>query len=162
MIIYLAGPRFSLAERSFNQEFARILERSYIPLEAILPQNSSAPESAERMPRAAQDAINHSDAIVAILDGANTDSDTRVEMDYAKHRGKLVIGVRTDLHAGDDRVLNLVVSGTCTVLIARKSTAMTLDDLAEEVADVLAKHERPNAPGYVPFPHVECLNREIA
>ena len=39
MIIYLAGSQFSLAERRFSQEFARILERCYMPLEVILPQD---------------------------------------------------------------------------------------------------------------------------
>ncbi len=46
MIIYLAGPRFSLAERRLNEEFARILERCYMPLEVILPQNGHAENGA--------------------------------------------------------------------------------------------------------------------
>lgn len=167
MIIYLAGARFSLAQRRFNEEFARILERCYMPLEIILPQdpraeNGASRDSAEPMYRATQDAINHSHAVVAILDGIDTGSRTYLEMDYAKANGKLVIGVRTDLRTGEDRSLNLMVSDLCAALIARKSAAMTLDDFAEEVADVLAKHERPNATCYVPFQHVEWLNREIA
>ena len=48
----------------------------------------------------ALDAINHCDAVVAILDGADVDSGTCIEMGYAKAKGKLVVGVRTDFRAG--------------------------------------------------------------
>ena len=60
------------------------------------------------------DAINRCDAVVAILDGADADSGTCVEMTYAKGKGKLVIGVRTDFRRGEDRGLNLMVSAICT------------------------------------------------
>ena len=72
-----------------------------MPLEVILPQDGRAeigtmPDSAEGMYRVTLDAINHSDAVVAVLDGADTDAGTCIELGYAKGRGKLVIGVRTD------------------------------------------------------------------
>ncbi|MEI8374472.1 MAG: nucleoside 2-deoxyribosyltransferase [Planctomycetota bacterium] len=143
MIIYLAGPLFSLAERRFNEEFAKALERSYFPSMVILPQDHAAKinEAAgfsERMYCFALDAINHSEAIVAILDGADTDSGTCIEMGYAKAKGKLVIGVRTDFRSGEDRGLNLMVSNICSHLIILHSTSTTLEELAEEVARVLA------------------------
>lgn len=101
MIIYLAGPLFSLAERRFNEEFAKALEQSLLPSMVILPQDHAAKidETAgfsERMYSFALDAINHSDAVVAILDGTDADSGTCIEIGYAKAKGKLVVGVRTD------------------------------------------------------------------
>jgi len=143
MIIYLAGPLFSLAERRFNEEFAKALERSFFPSMVILPQDHATkidetPGFAERMYCFALDAINHCDAIVAILDGADTDSGTCIEMGYAKAKGKCVIGVRTDFRSGEDRGLNLMVSNICSHLLILHSTSTTLEEMAEEVACVLA------------------------
>ena len=111
MIIYLAGPLFSLAERRFNEEFAKALERSFVPSMVILPQDHGAKIDvsvgfAERMYCFALDAINHSDAVVAILDGADSDSGACIEIGYAKAKGKLIVGVRTDFRAGEDRGLS--------------------------------------------------------
>ena len=124
MIIYLAGPLFSLAERRFNEEFAKALEQSLLPSMVILPQDHAAKIGeaagfAERMYCFALDAINHSDAVVAILDGADSDSGTCIEIGYAKAKGKLVIGVRTDFRSGEDRGLNLMVSNICSHLVVR-------------------------------------------
>jgi hypothetical protein len=67
------------------------------------------------------------------------------QVGYAKARGKLVVGVRTDFRAGEDRGLNLMVSNICSHLIASPSTSVTLEDLAEEVAGVLAESKPANA-----------------
>ena len=143
MIIYLAGPLFSLADRRFNEEFAKALEQSFLPSMVILPQDHGAKFGeaegfAERMYSFALDAINHSDAVVAILDGADSDSGTCIEIGYAKARGKPVIGVRTDFRSGEDRGLNLMVSNICSHLVLRRSTSVTLEELAEEVSGALA------------------------
>ena len=139
MIIYLAGPLFSLAERRFNEEFAKTLERSFLPSMVILPEDHAAKIDeadgfSDRMYTFALDAINHSDAVVAILDGTDADSGTCIEIGYAKAKSKFVIGVRTDFRSGEDRGLNLMVSNICTHLVVRPSTSVNLDELAEEVA----------------------------
>ena len=92
------------------------------------------------------DAINHSDAVVAILDGADSDSGTCIEIGYAKAKGKLIVGVRTDFRAGEDRGLNLMVSNICSHLITRSCTSISLEELAEEVAAVLAGGKSAVAP----------------
>ena len=147
MIIYLAGPLFSMAERRFNAEFAKALEVSIVPSMVILPQDHAAKigEStgfAERMYTFALDAINHSDVVVAILDGADSDSGTCIEIGYAKAKGKLIVGVRTDFRAGEDRGLNLMVSNICSRLVIRNSTATGLEELADDVAGVLVNDEK--------------------
>jgi nucleoside 2-deoxyribosyltransferase len=143
MIIYLAGPLFSLAERRFNEEFAKALEQSFLPSMVILPQDHAAKigEAAgfsERMYTFALDAINHSDVVVAILDGADSDSGTCIEIGYAKAKGKKVVGVRTDFRSGEDRGVNLMVANICTHLVIRRSTTISLEELAEEVANTLS------------------------
>ena len=147
MIIYLAGPLFSLAERRFNEEFAKALEQSFLPSMVILPQDHAAKigEAAgfsERMYCFALDAINHSDAVVAILDGADTDSGTCIEIGYAKAKGKLIIGVRTDFRSGEDRGLNLMVSNICSHLVIRPSTSICSGGIGEEVAHAAGRHQR--------------------
>ena len=154
MNVYLTGPQFGLAERRFIEDFAKILEHCYMPLQVILAQDRGAescttPDHAECLCCVALDAIDRSDTLVAMLDGADADSGTCIEMGYAKGKGKFVIGVRTDFRAGEDRGLNLMVSNICTALIVRKGKATVLPELAEEVADVLARHERPVAPDNV-------------
>jgi nucleoside 2-deoxyribosyltransferase len=144
MIIYLAGPLFSLAERRFNVEFAKALEVSLVPSMVILPQDHAAklgetPGFAERMYSFALDAINHSDVVVAILDGADSDSGTCIEIGYAKAKGKLIIGVRTDFRSGEDRGLNIMVSNICSHLLIRSSATIGLDELADEVAGLLVR-----------------------
>ena len=146
MIIYLAGPLFSLAQRRFNEEFAKALEQSLIPSMVILPQEHAAKLDeaagfAERMYRFALDAINHSDVVVAILDGSDADSGTCIELGYAKAKGKLIVGVRTDFRTGEDRGLNLMVSNICSHLVVRPSTSFTLEEVADEVANALAGGE---------------------
>ena len=108
----------------------------------ILPQDHGAKIAgeagfAERMYSFSLDAINHSDVVVAILDGADTDSGTCIEIGYAKAKGKLVIGVRTDFRSGEDRGLNLMVSNICSHLVVAPSTSVGLEELADEVARVL-------------------------
>ena len=122
-------------------------------------ENYVTPEFAQHTYRFAVDAIDRSDAIVAILNGVSTDSGACIEMGYAKGKGKLVFGVRTDFRGGEDRGQNVMVSGTCTALIVRNRAAMTLEDLAEEVADVFAKYERSTAPACIPFQPIEVLER---
>lgn len=152
MIIYLAGPLFSLAERRFNEEFAKALEQSFLPSMVILPQDHAAKiveaaGFAERMYFFSLDSINHCDAVVAILDGADSDSGTCIELGYAKAKGKVIVGIRTDFRSGEDQGLNLMVSNICSHLIVRNSTSITLDELAEEVARVLAGHKAADPAG---------------
>jgi nucleoside 2-deoxyribosyltransferase len=69
-------------------------------------------------------AIDHCDALVAVLDGADVDSGTAAEIGYAFARGKPIIGYRGDVRLSADNegaVVNLQVeyfiheSGGCIV-----------------------------------------------
>ena len=148
MIIYLAGPKFSLAERTFYAAFAQLLERHLCSSDLVLQQNQAAsPEavgSAERpvdflrrICKESMDHIHQCDAVVALLDGDDADAGTCVELGYAKGKGKLIVGVRTDCRQCEDRGLNLMVSNICSHLVIKPSSFVTIDELAEEVVSYL-------------------------
>lgn len=122
MIIYLAGPLFSIAEQEFNTRLAMELSNICPNLQIILPQERAKSLFLQENGLALvfQDClemIDQSDVIVAILDGADADSGTCVELGYAYASKKNIVGIRTDPRASEDRGLNLMVSYICSTLI---------------------------------------------
>jgi nucleoside 2-deoxyribosyltransferase len=143
MRVYLAGPLFSLAERSFNETLALKLEQAFPSLQVILPQRHAAeigqqPNFCQHMFAFSLDAIDAADAVVALLDGADADSGTCVEIGYARGKGKRVIGVRTDFRASEDRGLNLMAANVCSLLLLESSATATIDGLVREIVAALA------------------------
>jgi nucleoside 2-deoxyribosyltransferase len=146
MMIYLAGPVFTLAERRFNEELAGEMERLCPSLQVFLPQRydtefQDSPDRSERMFACLIGALDSCDVVVAILDGPDADSGTSFEVGYARGRGKRVVGVRTDLRGGKDRRLNLMLSNACSDLVTEPSTTATPGRLAENIVTVLAAGE---------------------
>jgi nucleoside 2-deoxyribosyltransferase len=120
--IYLAGPLFGLAEQEFNQRLTEALVGERSGLVVILPQDRAKDllpkeNGVELVFRDCLDTIDRSDAVLAILDGADADSGTCIELGYAYARGKPIVGVRTDFRASEDRGLNLMVSHICAHLL---------------------------------------------
>jgi nucleoside 2-deoxyribosyltransferase len=120
--IYLAGPLFTLAERQFNERLAESLTRAMPGVEVILPQERSKlflgkPDGLHLIFKDCLEMVDACEVVLAILDGADADSGTCVELGYAWARGKPVIGVRTDFRSSEDRGLNLMVSHVCQVLL---------------------------------------------
>ena len=148
-MLYLAGPVFTLAERQFNEELAGEMERLCPFLQVFLPQRydkefQDAPDFSRKMFACLMGALDNCDVVVAILDGPDADSGTSFEMGYARGRGKRVIGVRTDFRDGEDQGVNLMLSNSCSDLIAEPSTTTTLGRLAERIVKVLAAGESLN------------------
>ena len=54
------------------------------------------------------EAIDRCDAVVAILDGPDSDSGTCVEIGYARALGKPIIGIRTDFRDGEVHGINVM------------------------------------------------------
>jgi nucleoside 2-deoxyribosyltransferase len=134
--VYLAGPLFSFAEREFNQQLADTLERLRPAFEFILPQKRAKlllkqERGLELVFCDCLDMVLRSDVIVAILDGADTDSGTCVELGYAYAHHKPILGVRTDFRGSEDRGLNLMVSHICAALIL--FSPVSNKELAEEI-----------------------------
>jgi nucleoside 2-deoxyribosyltransferase len=134
--VYLAGPLFSLAERDFNRRLADALLGFDASLQIILPQERSLtllplPNGLALAYQDCVDMIHQCDVVVAILDGADADSGTCVELGIAHGYGKPIIGVRTDFRGLEDRGLNLMVSHVCTALVLPDN--LTLSALALRV-----------------------------
>ena len=154
MMIYLAGPVFTLAERRFNEDLAGELERLCPSLQVFLPQRydkefEDSPDRSRRMFTSLMGALDNCEVVVAVLVGPDADSGTSFEMGYAHGRGKMVIGVRTDFRGSKDHGLNLMLSNACSDLVMEPSTTTTPGLLAERIVSVLTAGESlaPQRPG---------------
>jgi nucleoside 2-deoxyribosyltransferase len=122
MIIYLAGPIFSLAERRFNEALCEQIRLAAPHIEVILPQErAKAHIGAADQNRHIFDecvrGLEECDAVVAILDGPDADSGTCVELGLAFAMKKPILGLRTDFRISEERGLNLMVAFVCDDLV---------------------------------------------
>ena len=99
------------------------------------------PDSSKRMFACLMGALDNCNVVVAMLDGADTDSGTSFEAGYARGRGKRVVGVRTDFRSSKDHGLNLMLLHGCSDLVTEPSTTATPEQLAERIVSVLAADE---------------------
>ena len=142
MKIYLAGPLFTLAERRFNHELGQAIQELIKDIVVILPQVETGkmaelPNFVDEAFHFCLKAIDECDAVVGILDGADADSGTCVELGYAYACKKPIIGLRTDFRLSEDRGLNLMVSNICDRLILKSSLSSNVSDTAQEIVNYL-------------------------
>jgi nucleoside 2-deoxyribosyltransferase len=135
--VYLAAALFSEAERVFNASVARLLRMHlfevHLPQEAGDDSDTRDIREQERLFLRNKTALENSDFIVAIIDGADADSGTAWEMGYAFAQRKPVIALRTDFRrVGHHEYVNLmleqsakVVGSVEEVLIALQSPCMS-------------------------------------
>lgn len=140
--IYVAGPLFTLGERTFNHRLAESLRQRLPGTMVVLPQEYAAtieshPDFIRRMFSHCFRTILRCDAIVAVLDGADADSGTCIELGFAYAMKKTIVGIRTDTRSSEDRGLNLMVSGVCRELIAVPSAVADIDQLADRIVGLL-------------------------
>ena len=135
-MIYLAGPLFTAAERSFNKKLAGALENA-LNEKIFLPQDECSRYSdPEDIFTRCRDGIDRSRMVIAVLDGPDADSGTAFEAGYAHARKIPVIGIRTDFRqCGDDGGLNLMLSKSCHRLITVSS--LQNDDCISEIIRLL-------------------------
>jgi nucleoside 2-deoxyribosyltransferase len=113
--VYLAAPLFSEAELDFNRMLRDQIKMS--GFNVFLPQEDSN-NVKDRDDRQSiifsknEAAIEKSDIIVAVVDGADVDSGTAWEIGYAYARGKPILGLRTDFRT-------LGIEGTVNLMIER-------------------------------------------
>jgi nucleoside 2-deoxyribosyltransferase len=150
--IYLAGPLFTHGEWSWNQRLSSELKRR--GLDVFLPQERAREMIEGREPFSPKGLfdtnvkeIQKSDAIVAILDGADPDSGTSWECGFAFALGIPVVGVRTDMRAGGDDPkipVNLMLSVSCGQFVLaelqnRENVAWLADRIADNVHAVISE-----------------------
>lgn len=138
-MIYLAGPLFTAAERTFNIELARHIKDAFGE-DVFLPQSECAGCSTpDEIFTACREGIDRSRVVVAILDGTDADSGTCFEAGYAYALNIPVIGLRTDFrHCCDDGGLNLMLSQSCRHVIHLSS--LESDDPMKEIIDSLKEY----------------------
>jgi len=119
--IYLAAPLFSEAERTYNAALARLLEKHlfsvYLPQET--GDDSDMRDGAEqnRLFIRNLQALDNSDIIVGIIDGADADSGTSWEMGYAYAEKKPAFALRTDFRrVGHHEHVNLMLEQSATIV----------------------------------------------
>ena len=99
MKVFLAAPLFSEAEREFNSKIAKRLREKgfevWLAQEASFIQHDTHKEK-KTIYEGDISALNASDVVVAVLDGAEVDAGVAYEMGYAKALGKPIIGLKTD------------------------------------------------------------------
>jgi nucleoside 2-deoxyribosyltransferase/predicted secreted protein len=112
--VYLAAPLFSEGERAYNLSIARNLRNNFfdvfLPQEAGDDSHTRDKKEQSRIFSENLKALEKSDIIVAVIDGADADSGTAWEMGYAYAQKKKVIAVRTDFRrAGLNEKVNLML-----------------------------------------------------
>ncbi len=143
MNVYLAGPLFTQAERRWLRELTQLLTGGGHAV--FLPQDDAQAPLLQDPPDfhgafdLCRDAIDRCDALVAILDGSDTDSGTAWECGYAYARVKPVVAVRTDFRGGEDSGLNLMLRRSVNTLIEIPGTDEDLATLADAILRDLGK-----------------------
>lgn len=106
--VYLASPLFSGTERRRNEELRDKLasfSEVYLPQEdgqllVELVRDGMPPEKAKRMIFDHNIvAINRCDVLVIIMDGRIVDEGACVELGYAYSRGKICVGLKSDVRS---------------------------------------------------------------
>ena len=106
--IYIAAPLFNEQERQFNKKIKNLIKKDlyqlYLPqedgllLEDILKENSFNIDTAKNEIYLKDiNAMDNSDTIIAVLDGSNIDEGVAFEIGYMKAKGKITIGLQTDV-----------------------------------------------------------------
>ena len=149
-VIYFAAPLFTQAERMWNRRLAETILKKSSAFEIILPQKEAKRAITEngidfkKIKEICLEGIDSCDQVLAILDGADSDSGTCFECGYGYAIGKKIIGVRTDIRTGEDEGLNAMLNQSCHAVIrysADKDSDMDLERLAEEIIIKLEKAE---------------------
>lgn len=130
--IYLAGPLFSDAERTFNAQVSRELEQFasvYLPqrdgglMSEMTANGVSADVAACRVFRLDMDAIRKADYLIAILDGRAIDEGVAFELGVAFCQAKRCVGLQTDSRRLASWGNNPMITG------ALESVFLTVEDL---------------------------------
>lgn len=153
--IYLAGPLFTTAERTFNTLLAMALRGAGHTVQVPQEYEPEAEDPKERNKEifdADVEMIETSDVVVANVDGPDVDSGTAWEIGFAWAETKPIIGFRTDIRAGGDggdAQVNLMISEAADKIItvpveltmAQQNTAGVVRFLVEEINKALRDEE---------------------
>jgi nucleoside 2-deoxyribosyltransferase len=136
MKVYFAGPLFSAAERSWNEQLAAALREA--GHEVFLPQEQEPGMDAPSILATDVAGIDRADVLVAIMDGPDPDSGTAWECGYAYGKKPIVL-VRTDIRAqtGSGVSYNAMLTQSATIRLDLPFAPMAR--VRAEVLDALGR-----------------------
>jgi nucleoside 2-deoxyribosyltransferase len=144
--VYLAGPLFTIHERRINRQLAAAIEQQLPEIRVLLPQDFKHDDRFNDQRafgyifKGCVEGIDASNAVVAWLDGPDSDSGTCFEVGYAYAKGIPVIGVRTDFRLNQERGVNVMLSRACKAFVYRPSFDEDVDALAHDIVRAIKKH----------------------
>ncbi len=124
-LVYVAGPLFSEAERTFLEKMVDILAESanLDPYKDFFLPHRDGGELGKGPKRKDifdldMNKLNSADIVVALLDGQDVDSGTCIELGYAHAKGKKIFGILTDFRSYytsdvEPHRPNLMIWGVC-------------------------------------------------
>jgi len=130
--VYLAAPLFSEAERAYNAELAAVLRghafEVFVPQEEADDSHGRGATEHARIYEKNKKALDNTDMVVAIIDGADADSGTAWEMGYAAAQAKPVFALRTDFRrVGTHEHVNLMLEQSSAVAKSREELLARLN-----------------------------------
>jgi len=143
ILVYIAGPLFSQAEREFLEKMVDVLAQfaKLNPFTNFFLPHRDGGELGKGPTRndifhLDIDKINSSSIVVALLDGQDVDSGTCIELGYAYAKNKKIFGLITDFRAyctndSEPHRPNLMVWGVCE---RGKTLFNNLEALSVEIA----------------------------
>ena len=115
--IYMAGPMFCKAELDFNAELASMLRGEghevYLPqdyLQVFPPAGSERDAIEEDIFLRDVSMIEKSEVFLMIMDGRVPDEGACFEMGYAYSKGKICIGLKTDVRVSEQGGDNIMLA----------------------------------------------------
>ncbi|GAB4220051.1 MAG TPA: nucleoside 2-deoxyribosyltransferase [Spirochaetota bacterium] len=138
--IYFAGPLFTAAERQFNELLSQYIEQAGYAV--YLPQKEcQGISSANDIFRHCIKGLDNAWCVVALVDGADTDSGTCFEMGYAYAKGIPIIGLRTDFRkSADDGHVNLMLSqSVATLCFVNSLETISIEEIGYKLKDEISR-----------------------
>jgi nucleoside 2-deoxyribosyltransferase len=145
MLVYLAGPLFSDAERTFNIRLTEALEEHvqvYLPqrdgglMNDMIRDGVPADVAACRVFRRDMDAIRDAHYLIAILDGRAIDEGVAFELGIAFGQCKRCIGLQTDSRRLASWGNNPMITGAMEIVF--QNVQDLLSWMGREVSEVAA------------------------
>lgn len=147
--IYFAAPLFTQAERFWNIKLAESIMKKSNDFIIILPQKECDQTMIDtkinfnNIFNLCIEGIDKCEIVLAILDGADSESGTCFECGYGFAKNKRVIGVRTDIRKGEDQGLNAMLSQSCELIRfdGTKDSEGDIDRLAEIITNKIINQQ---------------------
>ena len=140
--VYVAAPLFSLAEQTFNYTLVTALRSKLPEVNFILPQEyaremAGQDDFLDKIFAFCINSIDEASALLCILDGADADSGTCIEVGYAYAKKIPIIGLRTDFRSLEENGLNIMVSRVCHQLLLVNNGESNINSLVSQISDSL-------------------------